>query len=71
MDLLIWAGAALTLAGLAGLAICIRRALALRRARLSDAETRAALARLLPLNLGALLLSAFGLMLVVTGVILA
>jgi hypothetical protein len=71
MQLLIWAGAMLTVAGLAGLVLCIVRAVGLRRAALPDDQTRAALARLLPLNLGALLLSAFGLMLVVTGVLLS
>lgn len=70
MDMLIWTGAALTLAGLAGLVVCIVRALRLRKAALPDDRMRAELARLMPLNLGALLLSAFGLIMVVTGVIL-
>ena len=71
MEILVWIGAALTLAGLAGLAWCIVAALRLRRAAPSEDRMRAALRRLMPVNLGALLLSAFGLILVVVGVLLS
>ena len=70
MDWLIWTGAVVTLAGLAGLMLAIRRAVAIRKAALPDAETRAALQRIMPLNLGSLFLSTIGLMLVVVGILL-
>jgi hypothetical protein len=70
MTWLIVAGVVLTLLGLAGLMLAIRRALAIRRGQLSDADARAALARVVPLNLGSLFLSTIGLMLVVVGVLL-
>ncbi|MFV0514187.1 MAG: hypothetical protein ACK5MY_11240 [Jhaorihella sp.] len=69
-DAMIWTGTALTLLGLVILVWCILRAARVRRAQLPDDELRAALMALLPVNLGALLLSAVGLMLVVLGVIL-
>lgn len=71
MEMLIWGGALVTLAGLVGLIWCIVRAMRLRKAEMTEDETRAALQKLLPLNLGALLLSGFGLMMVVTGIILS
>ncbi|WP_299837594.1 hypothetical protein [uncultured Jannaschia sp.] len=70
MAALIWIGAGLTLAGLATLAWCILVALRARRAGLEGAAMEARLRRLVALNLGALAVSAIGLMLVVTGVIL-
>jgi hypothetical protein len=70
MDWLIWSGAAVTQAGLAGLVAAILRALAVRRAAMSDEATRAALQRIVPLNLGSLFLSTLGLMLVVVGILL-
>lgn len=69
-DMMIWTGAALTLVGVGLLVWCMLRALQFRRARLSDADLRQAMVALLPFNLGALMLSAIGLMLVVFGVIL-
>jgi hypothetical protein len=71
LDLLIWTGAGLSLLGLCGLVWCILRVLRARRAGLSDADLRAAVQAVLPWNLGALLVSLFGLMLVIVGVILA
>jgi len=70
MDWLIWTGALVTLLGLAGLVWCIRRAFAVRRAQLPEADTRAALQLIVPMNLGSLFLSAIGLMLVVVGILL-
>lgn len=71
MEWLVWIGAAVTLAGLAGL---IASVVMVRRARRSaagdDAALRAALARVIPVNLGALLLSALGLTMVVVGLLL-
>lgn len=71
MAAMIWSGAALTLAGVAGLVWCVVLALRAKRSGLEDAAMRAALQRVVVLNLGALALSGLGLMLVVVGVILA
>lgn len=68
--MLVWFGVLLTLAGLAGLVWCIRQALVIRRMKADPDAQRQALARLLPVNLGSLLLSALGLMAVVTGILL-
>ncbi len=67
----IWAGAALSLIGLAGLLWCIFRVARAKRANLDDAAMRAVLKSAIPINLGALFLSAFGLMMVVVGIFLA
>jgi uncharacterized membrane protein len=70
MQALIWAGAAMTLIGLAGLAYCVLRAIRARRAGLADAEMRAELQRVVAINMGAMGVSALGLALVVTGILL-
>ena len=70
MTWLIWSGAAVSLLGLAGLVWCILIVMRARRAQLEDAEMRRRLARVLPLNMGALLLSVVGLMMVVIGILL-
>lgn len=70
MQTLIWIGAAVSLAGVAGLIWCIVLALRARRAGLPDAEMRAALQRVVVINMAALAVSAIGLMMVVVGVIL-
>lgn len=69
-EILIWAGTAISLIGLAGLVWSILRVMRARRANLDDEALRAVLQSALPLNLGALFLSVIGLMLVVIGVIL-
>jgi hypothetical protein len=71
MEALVWAGAAVTLMGLAGLVLAILRAMRLRREALDDAAMRAALQRLVPLNLASLLLSILGLILVIVGLALS
>ena len=71
MEILIWLGAAVTLLGLIGLIACIVIAARARGARLSDDEVKARLQRVVALNLGALFVSAIGLMMVVTGVLLS
>lgn len=71
MEVLVWIGAALTLAGIAGLAWCIVLAMRLRKAGLPDDALRARLQRLVLLNLGALAVSALGLMAVVMGIALS
>lgn len=70
MAILIWIGAGLTALGLLGLLVCIVIALRARNAKLEGPEMEARLRRLVPLNLGALALSAIGLMTVVLGVTL-
>lgn len=70
MDALIWGGAFVTLLGLGGLLACIVQVARAKRAGLGDDALRAALRRIVTLNLAALLLSAFGLILVVAGILL-
>jgi hypothetical protein len=70
MQMLIWAGAAMTLAGLAGLVWCIVKIAQARRAGLDDAALRARLQQVVAWNFGALAVSALGLMLVVIGIAL-
>lgn len=69
-DVMIWAGAALTLVGMAVLIWCILRVAKAKRASLGDEALRAAIQSVLPLNLAALFVSVLGLMLVVVGIIL-
>lgn len=70
MGVLIWGGALVTLAGFAGIVWSIYAVVRARRAGLQDAALRDRLNRVLPVNLGALLLSVIGLMMVVVGVFL-
>lgn len=70
MEYLIWIGAAIALAGVAGLVWCIILALRARRAGLSDDELRARLQHVVVLNMAALGVSALGLMCVVAGILL-
>lgn len=70
MDYLIYVGVALSILGIFGIVYCILLALKARREGGTDDEIRVKLQKLVALNLGALLISAFGLMLVVMGVIL-
>lgn len=69
MEILIGAGAALSLAGLGLLVWCILRVWNARRAGLSDAALRQAVQKVVPLNTGALFLSVMGLMMVVLGIV--
>lgn len=70
MEALVWIGAALALAGVAGLIWCILLALRARRSGMEDAAMRTALQRVVVLNMAALGVSALGLMCVVAGIIL-
>ena len=70
MQVLIWAGAALTVLGLLGLVYCILRAARAKRAGLDDAAMRAELQKVVAINLGAVGLSALGLAAVVSGILL-
>ncbi|MEM6940532.1 MAG: hypothetical protein AAF943_12000 [Pseudomonadota bacterium] len=70
-DIVIWSGATLSLIGLLGLVWCIMRVSRAKRAKLSDEDMRGVVQSVLPLNLGALFLSVFGLMMVIVGIFLA
>lgn len=67
---LIWGGAALSVTGLGGLIWCIVRVWRARRAGLSDEELRVTVRKVVPLNMGALMLSVLGLMTVILGIFL-
>ena len=71
MDILIWIGATATVLGFVGVVWSIVLVVRARRVGLDDAGLRKRLQRALPVNLGALLLSMLGLMLVVLGVVLS
>ncbi|GGD44092.1 hypothetical protein [Sinisalibacter lacisalsi] len=70
MDWLIFTGAIVAGIGLAGLVLSMVRVVKAKRAGLDDEALKQAVARALPLNMGAFALSAIGLMMVVVGVIL-
>jgi hypothetical protein len=69
MQALIWIGAGLTLLGVLGLVACIVMAFRAKKAGLPDEQMRAVLQRAVILNMGALAVSAIGLMCVVFGVL--
>lgn len=70
MGILIWIGAAISVAGLGGIVTCIVKTVRARRAGLDDDALRATLKRIVTLNLVALLVSALGLMCVMLGITL-
>jgi len=70
MEVLIWAGAFVSLIGLAGLIWCIVKVWKARKAGLGDDALKATLQKVVPVNTAALFLSFIGLMMVVLGVIL-
>ncbi|KNG95011.1 hypothetical protein [Pseudaestuariivita atlantica] len=70
MQNLVWIGAVVSLAGLAGLVWCIFQVTKAKRRTSDDAELKAVVQRVMPLNLGALFLSVLGLMMVVVGIFL-
>jgi hypothetical protein len=70
MQTLVWAGALVSLIGVAGLVYCVLRALRVRRSGLSDDAMRSELQQVVVINMGALAVSAIGLMLVVLGIFL-
>jgi len=70
MEILIWMGASVSLAGLAGLVWCIVKVWKARKAGLADADLRAVLRKVVPVNSAALFLSVIGLMMVVLGILL-
>ncbi len=70
-DALVWAGTAMTLSGLGLLVFCIVKVMRARKTASSDDAMRAAMQKVIPLNLGALAISAIGLMLVIVGIFLS
>ncbi|MBO9397211.1 MULTISPECIES: hypothetical protein [unclassified Shimia] len=68
MQWMIWGGALLSLIGLLGLMLSIVKVAKAKRAGLSDEELRAAVQKVVPLNMGALFLSVIGLMVVMVGI---
>ncbi len=70
MEWLIWLGAAVSVTGLAGLIWCIAAVWRAKRAGLSDDELRDRVRGIIPLNMGALLLSVMGLIVIVMGIVL-
>ncbi|SOB92862.1 hypothetical protein [Rhodobacter maris] len=70
MEILIWAGAAVSLVGLLGILYCATLIAKAKGAGLDDTTLRDRLRRVVALNLGALFISAIGLMMVVLGITL-
>jgi hypothetical protein len=71
MSAVIWGGAILTLIGVAGLIFCVFMALRAKREGLSGPAMQARLQRVVAWNLGALAVSALGLIMVIVGLILS
>lgn len=71
MEILVWAGALISVLGLAGILWSLVAAIRARRANLPDDMMRARMQRMVALNLGALFTSIIGLMMVVLGILLA
>lgn len=70
MPILIWGGAAVSIIGLIGLIISILKVSKAKKTAANDDELREAVKNVVPLNMGALLLSTFGLMMVILGIFL-
>ncbi len=70
MELLIWIGAAISLVGLAGIIGCVVAVARAKRLQLSDDDMRTRLQKVVVWNLGSLLTSALGLMMVIVGIFL-
>lgn len=70
MDWLVWAGAAISFAGLVGLIWCIVKVAKAKRRNLSDEDLRDVVRKVVPLNMGALMCSVLGLMMVILGIFL-
>ena len=67
-DIMIWAGAAITLLGLGMLVFCILKVSKARNSSLPEEDMRSVLQSVVAINLGGLCLSAIGLMCVVIGI---
>ena len=71
MEWIIWLGAALTVIGVLMLVYCIVIAVKTRKSELPEEQMKAKLQKVVTLNLGALAISALGLMAVIFGIVLA
>ena len=71
MDMLVWAGAVVSLAGVAGLVWCIVFVVRLRKAGLDEATLRTRMHKAVLVNFAALAVSTLGLMMVVAGIFLS
>lgn len=71
MSLLIGLGTGISIIGLVGIVLSLLKVRRAKREATDDAELRARIQAVLPLNLGAFLLSVLGLMCVVVGVLLS
>ena len=69
--MLIWIGAALSVLGVIGIVASIVMVARAKKAKLDDAEMRARISKILPVNMGALFVSMIGLMMVILGIVLA
>lgn len=69
--MLIIIGSTLSVIGMIGIVYSIIAVARAKRAKLEDAALRARLAKVLPINLGALFVSVIGLMCVVIGIVLS
>lgn len=67
-DILIWAGAAVTVLGVGLLLYCILKVAKARKTHVDEKDMRAILQSVVAVNLGGLCLSAIGLMCVVLGI---
>lgn len=70
-EMIIWAGASVSVIGLLGIVWCIIRVARARRADLAEDEMQATLQSVIPINLGALFLSVIGLIMVGVGIALS
>ena len=70
-EMIIWAGASVSVIGLLGIVWCIIRVARARRADLAEDEMQTTLQSVIPINLGALFLSIIGLMMVGVGIALS
>ncbi|MXY33410.1 MAG: hypothetical protein F4Y60_04840 [Boseongicola sp. SB0664_bin_43] len=70
MEALVWTGAVVTLAGVASLVWCMVAVQRARREALDESAMKAKLQKAVAMNMGALVLSAIGLMMVVVGILL-
>ena len=70
-EMIIWAGASVSVIGLLGIVWCIIRVARARRADLAEDEMQATLQSVIPINLCALFLSVIGLMMVGVGIALS
>ena len=68
---LIWIGATVSIIGLSGIIYSIVTVARAKRANLTDEELRARVSKVLPINMGALLFSVLGLMMVIVGISLS